>query len=139
MGNRYILATIRASADRFFVVERYMVSILEEALGFTEGYLQGFWSTNDLLKLMDFLSKTSILFQASPRANLLLNYFHDSIIFLIKILCKEAKNIAAHYDLGNRFTHYGFRFIDDILSAFLNHLMISNPWSSPAFKVSKYS
>ena len=74
------------------------------ALGFTEGYLQGFWSTNDLLKLMDFLSKNINSLSGITKGKFTFKLFSRLNHFFNKnTLQGSKKNIAAHYDLGNQF------------------------------------
>ena len=74
------------------------------ALGFTEGYLQGFWSTNDLLKLMDFLSKNINSLSRITQGKFTFKLFSRLNHFFNKNTLKGSKkNIAAHYDLGNQF------------------------------------
>ena len=74
------------------------------ALGFTEGYLQGFWSTNDLLKLMDFLSKNINSLSGITQGKFTFKLFSRLNHFFNKnTLQGSKKNIAAHYDLGNQF------------------------------------
>ena len=74
------------------------------SLGFTEGYLENYWDTNDLMKLMDLISKN---YNSFDRVNsgsgfwkLLTKFSHFRNE---NSLSGSKKNIHAHYDLGNDF------------------------------------
>ena len=74
------------------------------SLGFTEGYLENYWDTDDLMKLMDLISKN---YNSFDRVNsgsgfwkLLTKFSHFRNE---NSLSGSKKNIHAHYDLGNDF------------------------------------
>ena len=74
------------------------------SLGFTEGYLKNYWDTDDLMKLMDLISKN---YNSFDRVNsgsgfwkLLTKFSHFRNE---NSLSGSKKNIHAHYDLGNDF------------------------------------
>ena len=74
------------------------------SLGFTEGYLENYWDTDDLMKLMDLISKN---YNSFDRVNsgsgfwkLLTKFSHFRNENSVS---GSKKNIHAHYDLGNDF------------------------------------
>ena len=74
------------------------------SLGFTEGYIENYWDTDDLMKLMDLISKN---YNSFDRVNsgsgfwkLLTKFSHFRNE---NSLSGSKKNIHAHYDLGNDF------------------------------------
>lgn len=73
-------------------------------LGFCEGYLDGWWSTPDLLAFFDFMHADNFaLFDGFPAIKLVALY--EKFRFWMQANSKRQakKNIAAHYDLGNDF------------------------------------
>jgi cyclopropane-fatty-acyl-phospholipid synthase len=72
-------------------------------LGFTEGFIQGYWITDNLQKTMTFLAKNLSNVESIKKGN--------SRKFITKFqhwlrentLSRSKKNIHAHYDLGNAF------------------------------------
>ena len=74
------------------------------SLGFTEGYVNNYWQTKDILDLMEYLpqnlnalsqiSDGIFSYKISSRIN---HYFNKNT------LSGSKKNIKAHYDLGNDF------------------------------------
>ena len=74
------------------------------SLGFTEGYINKYWQTKDILDLMEYLpqnlnalsqiSDGIFSYKISSRIN---HYFNKNT------LSGSKKNIKAHYDLGNDF------------------------------------
>ena len=72
-------------------------------LGFTEGFIQGYWITDNLQKTMTFLAKNLSNVERIKKGN--------SRKFITKFqhwlrentLSRSKKNIHAHYDLGNAF------------------------------------
>ena len=72
-------------------------------LGFTEGFIKGYWITDNLQKTMTFLAKNLSNVESIKKGN--------SRKFITKFqhwlrentLSRSKKNIHAHYDLGNAF------------------------------------
>ena len=66
------------------------------ALGLTEGYINNYWQTEDLIELMDYLPKNLEAFSKISNGMLSLKISQKLIIFLIKIRLREAKKILKH-------------------------------------------
>ena len=74
------------------------------ALGLTEGYINNYWQTEDLIELMDYLPKNLEAFSKISNGMLSLKIFAKINHFFNKNTLKGSKkNIEAHYDLGNDF------------------------------------
>lgn len=74
------------------------------ALGLTEGYIHGYWQTDKLNELMDFLSGNLNAFSNISDGMLYSKFLEKINHFLNKNSIKGSKkNIEAHYDLGNDF------------------------------------
>ena len=74
------------------------------ALGLTEGYINNYWQTEDLIELMDYLPKNLDAFSKISNGMLSLKIFAKINHFFNKNTLKGSKkNIEAHYDLGNDF------------------------------------
>ncbi|MDG9697909.1 class I SAM-dependent methyltransferase, partial [Streptomyces sp. DH17] len=71
--------------------------------GFSDGYIAGDWSTNNLVGVLDFLIRNETAFAgvASSRPARLLDWLRHRANENTRTGSK--KNIAAHYDLGNEF------------------------------------
>lgn len=78
--------------------------IREGDLGFSEAYLDGWWSTPDLMAFMDLIhADNDAIFDGYP-AMVLVRAFERLRHFLRSNTKKQArKNISYHYDLGNDF------------------------------------
>ena len=73
-------------------------------LGFSEAYMEGWWTTPDLMGFMDLVhSGNSELYDAFPGFAMVRAY--ERLRFRLKSNSKRQarKNIACHYDLGNEF------------------------------------
>ena len=73
-------------------------------LGFSEAYMEGWWTTPDLMGFMDLVhSGNSEIFDAFPGFAMVQSY--ERLRFRLKSNSKRQarKNIACHYDLGNEF------------------------------------
>ncbi len=73
-------------------------------LGFSEAYLEGWWTTPDLLGFMDLVTiGNSQVYDAFPGFTMVRAY--ERLRFWLQSNSKRQarKNIAAHYDLGNDF------------------------------------
>ena len=74
------------------------------ALGLTEGYINNYWQTEDLIELMDYLPKNLEAFSKISNGMLSLKIFAKiNHYFNRNTLKGSKKNIEAHYDLGNDF------------------------------------
>ncbi len=74
------------------------------SLGFTEGYLENYWDTDDLMKLMDLISKNYNSFDRVNSGSGFWKLFTKFSHFRNEnSLSGSKKNILAHYDLGNDF------------------------------------
>lgn len=74
------------------------------SLGFTEGYLENYWDTDDLMKLMDLISKNYNSFDRINSGSGFWKLFTKFSHFRNEnSLSGSKKNIHAHYDLGNDF------------------------------------
>jgi cyclopropane-fatty-acyl-phospholipid synthase len=71
--------------------------------GFSDGYIAGDWSTNNLMGVLDFLIRNETAFAgvASSRAARLFGWLRHRANENTRT--GSRKNIAAHYDLGNEF------------------------------------
>ena len=78
--------------------------IREGDLGFCEAYLDGGWSTPDLMSFMDFVhADNEAIYDGFPGMGLV--RFYERIRHLLRSNSKRQarRNIAYHYDLGNEF------------------------------------
>ena len=74
------------------------------ALGLTEGYINNYWHTENIIELMDYLPKNLKAFSKISNGMLSLRFIAKVNHFLNKNTLKGSKkNIEAHYDLGNDF------------------------------------
>ncbi|MBK1634431.1 SAM-dependent methyltransferase [Rhodovulum adriaticum] len=88
--------------------------IREGDLGFCEAYLDGAWSTPDLMAFMDLVhADNDEIYDGFPGQGLVRAY--EKLRFWLQRNTKRQakKNIAAHYDLGNDF--YGL-WLDDSMT-----------------------
>ncbi|CTQ50824.1 SAM-dependent methyltransferase [Jannaschia donghaensis] len=88
--------------------------VREGDIGFMESYMDGAWTTPDLQAVFDFINKEGdMLIQQFPGLKWVQAY--EKLRFWLQRNTKEQarKNIAAHYDLGNKF--YGL-WLDDTMT-----------------------
>ena len=72
--------------------------------GFCESYLDGWWSTSDLITLLDVLLLNGDLFGSNlPGASILRLYERTRHWWRSNSKAQAKRNIAYHYDLGNDF------------------------------------
>ncbi|HKK98023.1 MAG TPA: SAM-dependent methyltransferase, partial [Marivita sp.] len=78
--------------------------IREGDLGFSDAYLDGWWSTPDLQAFMDFVhTGNNDVYDGFPAMNLI-KWYEQLRFFLQSNSKRQAKkNISYHYDLGNDF------------------------------------
>lgn len=73
-------------------------------LGFMEAYIDGGWSTPDLLAFFDFLhAENEALFSGFPGLSLVRAWERLRFLMQRNSRAQAKRNIAAHYDLGNEF------------------------------------
>lgn len=72
--------------------------------GFIDGYLDGDWSTPDLVRLLEFFMENEAAF-AAPAASSWLSFIRSHLQHRSRANTRRGarRNIAAHYDLGNAF------------------------------------
>ena len=72
--------------------------------GFIDGYLDGDWSTPDLVRLLEFFMENETSF-AQPAAPSWLTFIRSRLQHWARANTRRGsrRNIAAHYDLGNAF------------------------------------
>ena len=88
--------------------------VREGYIGFSEAYLDGWWSTPDLQALMDFIHMDNdSLYDGFPGMGLV--RFYEKLRHLLNGNSKRQarRNISHHYDLGNEF--YGL-WLDDTMT-----------------------
>jgi len=114
--------TFRAeAAGAGYVAEVYVHNVdvfarlvREGDLGFSEAYLDGWWSTPDLMAFMDLVSDDAAsVYEGFPGQTLIRAY--EKMRFWLQSNSKRQakKNISYHYDLGNEF--YGL-WLDDTMT-----------------------
>jgi len=88
--------------------------IREGDLGFCEAYVDGWWSTPDLQAFMDLVhAGNDEMYDGFPGMGLV-RLYEKTRFWLYRNTRRQARrNIAAHYDLGNRF--YGL-WLDDTMT-----------------------
>lgn len=78
--------------------------VREGDLGFSEAYLEGWWSTPDLQAFMDLLNEDNDdLYNGFPGMGLVRIYERLRFRFQSNSRGQAPKNISYHYDLGNEF------------------------------------
>ncbi len=110
-------------------------TIREGDLGFSEAYLDGWWSTPDLMSFMDLLHEADELGYAFPGMRFVRAY--ERLRFWLNANTKRQakKNISYHYDLGNEF--YGL-WLDDTMT-YSSALFTSGQESLEAAQTAKYA
>ena len=89
-------------------------TVREGDLGFCEAYMEGWWSTPDLMAFLDFMhDDADHLYDGFPGAVLVRAY--ERLRFWLQSNTKRQarKNISYHYDLGNEF--YGL-WLDETMT-----------------------
>ncbi len=108
-GQPGFVATLNVHNDDLFAR-----LIREGDLGFSEAYLEGWWSTPDLMAFMDLVSDDAeAVYDGFPGQALVRAY--EKLRFWLQSNTKTQarKNISYHYDLGNAF--YGL-WLDDTMT-----------------------
>ncbi len=94
--------------------ELFSRTVREGDMGFSEAYLDGWWSTPDLMAVMDFMhDDADHIYDGFPAQSLI--RFYERVRFWMQRNSKNQarKNISYHYDLGNEF--YGL-WLDDTMT-----------------------
>ena len=88
--------------------------VREGDLGFSEAYLDGWWSTPDLQALLDLVhDRNEVLFDGFPGMGLVRMYERVRHALRGNSKRQARRNISYHYDLGNSF--YGL-WLDDTMT-----------------------
>jgi len=88
--------------------------IREGDLGFAEAYMDGWWSTPDLMSFMDLVSDDAdAIYDGFPGQKLIATYEKLRFWWQSNSKRQAKKNISYHYDLGNAF--YGL-WLDDTMT-----------------------
>ncbi len=88
--------------------------VREGDLGFSDAYLEGWWSTPDLQAFMDLISDgNDVVYDGYPGAGLIRAYEKMRFWLQSNNRRQARKNIEYHYDLGNAF--YGL-WLDDTMT-----------------------
>ncbi|GGF55419.1 cyclopropane-fatty-acyl-phospholipid synthase [Mameliella alba] len=87
--------------------------IREGDLGFCEAYLDGWWSTPDLMAFLDLVHANEEMFDGYPGGGLVRMWERFRFWMQSNSRKQAKKNIAHHYDLGNDF--YGL-WLDDTMT-----------------------
>jgi cyclopropane-fatty-acyl-phospholipid synthase len=87
--------------------------IREGDLGFCEAYLDGWWSTPDLMAFLDLVHANEEMFDGYPGGGLVRMWERFRFWLQSNSRRQAKKNIAHHYDLGNDF--YGL-WLDDTMT-----------------------
>ncbi|WP_210527597.1 SAM-dependent methyltransferase [Rubellimicrobium arenae] len=104
----YVAEVVVHNADLFARTVR------EGHLGFCDAYLEGWWSTPDLMAFMDFMNdEADDIYDGFPGAFFVRAY--ERLRFWLQSNTKRQarKNISYHYDLGNEF--YGL-WLDETMT-----------------------
>ena len=93
------------SADIKILHDDFFARLVREGEnGFCESYLDGWWTTSDLIALLDVLLLNGDLFGSKlPGASILRLYERIRHWFRSNSKAQAKRNIAYHYDLGNEF------------------------------------
>lgn len=111
-------------------------TIREGDLGFSEAYVDGWWSTPDLMALMDFMhDDAEHIYDGFPGQTLV--RFYERVRFWMQRNSKTQarKNISYHYDLGNDF--YGL-WLDDTMT-YSSALFETGQESTEVAQTAKYA
>ncbi|MDP5359367.1 MAG: class I SAM-dependent methyltransferase, partial [Paracoccaceae bacterium] len=105
-------------------------------MGFSEAYLDGWWTTPDLMAVMDFMhDDADHIYDGFPAQALI--RFYERVRFWMQRNSKTQarKNISYHYDLGNAF--YGL-WLDDTMT-YSSAIFETGQESTEAAQIAKYA
>lgn len=111
-------------------------TIREGDMGFSEAYLDGWWTTPDLMAVMDFIhDDADHIYDGFPAQRLVRAY--ERLRFWMQRNSKKQakKNISYHYDLGNEF--YGL-WLDDTMT-YSSAIFETGQESTEAAQKAKYA
>ncbi|MEO0917967.1 MAG: class I SAM-dependent methyltransferase, partial [Pseudomonadota bacterium] len=111
-------------------------TIREGDIGFSEAYLDGWWTTPDLMAVMDFIhDDADHIYDGFPAQRLVRAY--ERLRFWMQRNSKKQakKNISYHYDLGNEF--YGL-WLDDTMT-YSSAIFETGQESTEAAQKAKYA
>ncbi|MEM9785725.1 MAG: cyclopropane-fatty-acyl-phospholipid synthase family protein [Pseudomonadota bacterium] len=111
-------------------------TIREGDMGFSEAYLDGWWTTPDLMAVMDFMhDDADHIYDGFPAQSLVRAY--ERLRFWMQRNSKKQarKNISYHYDLGNEF--YGL-WLDDTMT-YSSAIFETGQESTEAAQTAKYA
>ena len=94
------------------------------ALGFTEGFIKGYWVTDNLQETMTFLAKNLNNFESIRKGNSRKTFTKFRHWLRENSVSGSKKNIHAHYDLGNSFYELWLDPTMTYSSALFQNLMI---------------
>ncbi|XOY56091.1 MAG: class I SAM-dependent methyltransferase [Rhodobacterales bacterium] len=110
-------------------------TVREGDLGFCESYMDGWWSTPDLMAFMDLMhDDMEHIYDGFP-GQFLVRFYERTRFWLQNNSKKQArKNISYHYDLGNEF--YGL-WLDDTMT-YSSAKFVTGQESMEAGQIEKY-
>lgn len=111
-------------------------TVREGDMGFSEAYLDGWWTTPDLMAVMDFMhDDADHIYDGFPAQSLI--RFYERVRFWMQRNSKTQarKNISYHYDLGNDF--YGL-WLDDTMT-YSSAIFKTGQESTEAAQTAKYA
>jgi cyclopropane-fatty-acyl-phospholipid synthase len=111
-------------------------TVREGDMGFSEAYLDGWWTTPDLMAVMDFMhDDADHIYDGFPAQKLI--RFYERVRFWMQRNSKTQarKNISYHYDLGNDF--YGL-WLDDTMT-YSSAIFETGQESTEAAQTAKYA
>ncbi|EAR51339.1 Cyclopropane-fatty-acyl-phospholipid synthase CfaS [Oceanicola granulosus HTCC2516] len=116
--------------------ETFARVVREGDVGFCEAYMDGWWSTPDLLAVFDLLSKDNYALYDGYPAMRLVKAWERLRFWMQRNTKRQARrNISAHYDLGNAF--YGL-WLDDTMT-YSSALFETGQESLEAAQIRKYA
>ena len=111
-------------------------TIREGDLGFSDAYLEGWWSTPDLQAVMDFfMDDAEHIYDGFPGQGLVRLYERIRFWMQRNSKTQARKNISYHYDLGNDF--YGL-WLDDTMT-YSSAIFETGQESTEAAQTAKYA
>jgi len=116
--------------------ELFSRTVREGDMGFSEAYMDGWWTTPDLMAVMDFMhDDADHIYDGFPAQKLI--QFYERVRFWMQRNSKmqARKNISYHYDLGNEF--YGL-WLDDTMT-YSSALFETGQESTEAAQTAKYA
>ena len=111
-------------------------TVREGDMGFSEAYLDGWWTTPDLMAVMDFMhDDADHIYDGFPAQKLIRAYERLRFWMQRNSKTQARKNISYHYDLGNDF--YGL-WLDDTMT-YSSAIFETGQESTEAAQKAKYA